>query len=293
MYQMAYMHDWEYTYTGHETGYPYLALSYHDQSEKVLCYTWEVESIADSDATTGDPGTYYTQPWEAWYVSTPGYPPPVWLPDGFHSMKFIAFDKDPLEATTQKSIQQDDRTWKSRGGEPYKYWRDEKLENHIIIYPIPSSIVWIDITGDGMLLYDSDDTTDSEVGTVIDAEASILSQEDGLAVDVFGADDNLLVVFSKSPQEITIDADESDYPAYLQKYIEYGAIEAAFKANTDGYSPSLSSFWGMRKRMAYRAIKLFTSKKTADRDYQLRTPGTPARSTRKRPRLPDSYPAQW
>lgn len=292
MYQKSYLYDWEYFLSDHAIGYPYVALSYHDQSESVLCYTWEVEQLARSNATTGDPGTYYTQPWECWYVSTPGKPPPVWLPERFHEVKFIAYDKDPLTSTTQKEIQQSDSTWKSRQGTPVKYWRDEKLENHVVIYPIPSSVTWINITGEGMLVYDSEDTTDDETGTVIDAEASILSHLDGLAVDVFGAADNLLIVYSKSPKELVEDTDSSDFPNFMQKYIEYGTLEAAFKANTDGYSSSLSNFWGQRKLIAYAAIKKYKMKRMQDRDYQLQTLGTPAIRTRRRPRLPDAYPAQ-
>jgi hypothetical protein len=293
MYQFGYIHDWEYAYTENATGYPYQALSYHDQSEQVFCYTWEVESIARSNAATGDPGTYYTQPWEAWLVGIPGKPPVIWLPEGFHNAHFIAYDRDPLRAKSFKEIQRDDRTWKARKGEPFCYYRDEKLENHIVIFPTPSDVSWVDITGDGMLLFDSDDTADDETGTVIDAEAAILSQKEGLGVDLFGPTDNLLIVYSKNPKELADDTDESQYPRFLRKYIEYDTLEAAFKANTDGYAPSIASYWETRKMMGYQAIKGYKSKRLYDRDYQLRTPGVPARRTRKRPRLPDAYPAQW
>jgi hypothetical protein len=291
MFQRAYLFDWEYAYTESDVGYPYLALAYHDQSEKVFCYTWEVESIARSNAATGDPGTYYTQPWEAWLVNIPGTPPPAWLPDGFHNALFIAYDRDPLRAQTFKEIQRDDRTWKARKGEPFFYYRDEKLENHIVIFPTPSDVAWVDIEGEGMLLFDSDDETDTETGTVIDAEAAISSEIDGVGVDVFDPEDNLLIVYSKNPIELVDDVDESQYSRFLRKYLEYDTLEAAFKANTDGYAPSLADFWGMRKQIGYRAIKMYKTKRLYDRDYQLRTPGAPARRTKKRPRLPDSYPA--
>jgi hypothetical protein len=64
-------------------------------------------------------------------------------------------------------------------------------------------------------------------------------------------------------------------------------------ANTDGRIPSLSEYWGWRKELAYKIVKMFRWKKLVDRDYRLQTKGVPARGVRRRPKLPDTYPAMY
>ena len=149
------------------------------------------------------------------------------------------------------------------------------------------------IIGEGMIVHDGDDTADDETGTVIDAESSYLTSKEGLAVDLYDADDNLTIVYSKSPTELQDSDDESMYPRFLRKYIEYETLEMAFKANTDGYAPSLAEYWEMRKMAGMMAIEKYKNKRTYDRDFQLKTKGIPDRNVRRRPRLPDAYPDVW
>ena len=89
-------------------------------------------------------------------------------------------------------------------------------------------------------------------------------------------------------------SDESEFPRFIQKYIEYGTLERAYSANTDGKIESLGDYWALRRKMGLEAIKRFKGKRKTDRDYRLITKGEPTgRRHRKEPRLPDTYPAVY
>ena len=100
----------------------------------------------------------------------------------------------------------------------------------------------------------------------------------------------MLAVFQKRPTDITATTDESDFQEFIQKYLEYGVLEKAYEANTDGRIKSLAEYWGWRKMLGLKAIKYFKSKRLVDRDYCLTTKGGSPRSDKKLPRLPSEYP---
>lgn len=304
-FKKSYLYDWEWPYTNVGEGYVYQALNYYQQAEEVTCFLWEPEHIAGANSDTTDSGTYYTHPWEAFIVNTPGQIPPLWAPNKFSEVVYLAWDKKPIEPITKKRMQGDDSSWRTRSGEVQYYRRDEKLENFIRLYPIPSTIDWQDITpsdsedqeyvqnGYGMALYSSEDTDSSDYGVIVSGTGNVLNQDEGVPDAVYTADDNLLMVFSKTPKDLDGDEDESDLPVYLRKYVEYGVLERAYSANTDGKIESLKNYWGYRKELAFNVIKIFNGKKRVDRDYRLATKDVPARAVRRTPRLPDAYPAMW
>lgn len=201
---------------------------------------------------------------------TPEDVTPLHATKGFHKMIFIAYDREPLEPTTKKEITKDDPSWRTRTSGISYYYRDENLSDFIMPYPIPTVTEWQD-TAEG----EADPDTSQYGSTTLDI------------------DYNLLMVFEKEPTELSAGTDESDFAGFLQKYLEYGVLSRAYAANTDGKIESLSDYWNERKKLGYKAIKIFKKMRKVDRDYRLITKDTPAQSTRRHPRLPDEYPAVW
>lgn len=149
------------------------------------------------------------------------------------------------------------------------------------------------VSGDtkvGMLLFTDDDTTDRQTGTVIDSTDYLFNKDTGISLDTITAADNALFIFEKNPTDLSGGTDESDFPPYLRKYIEYATLERAYAVDNDGQIASLRDYWAMRKTIGLKAIKLFMGLRKADRNYRMTTKGTPGFRTRREPRLPDSYP---
>ncbi len=143
----------------------------------------------------------------------------------------------------------------------------------------------------GSVVYVSGDTTESGFGIITGRTGSLFSEETGLLVDVVEADDNLLLIYEVMPTDIASDNDESDWPEFLQKYIEHGVLARAYRVNSDGKIKSLSEYWDYRYSVGLEAIKRFMSKAKEDRDYRLSTRTTPTHRSRRLPRLPSGYPA--
>ena len=265
-FQHSYTHDWEWAFTSHSSGAVWLALPYYDSGDVAYTHAWEPQSLVGGSGITVE-GDRCTHPWEAWATATPSDPPPIPAPSGWDKSMLVAYDRKPVDPSTKKEITGNDPSWRTRAGEPQKYWRDDKTDSFLFLDALPS-ITWQDATsGEG------DADTDAGASSGIDV------------------DGNLLFIFLKQPTALTTGTDESDFVAFMQKYLELGVISRAYKANTDGQVMSLAEYWDARKQAAVKAAKLFLVMSKTDRDYCLTTKGPPARSTVRHPRLPDAYPA--
>lgn len=364
-FDAAYLQDWEWPLLT-STQANYQALRYHEQADTAYCYRWEPQAVWGLvDATAPDEGIHVTQPWEAWMGETPGECVPLQYPRGFHNAKWVAYDKEPIEFITLKSIQQDDPSWVGRMGSPFAYWRPDKNDDYFCLYPIPSDVPWEEdaetpadpdwiyactweddtayITGStgaftrenaddglqyiftwedeyatdssddevysrGMWLFEGDysppafgigaiihaaNTIEtSETGTIADIEDLLAGSGDsGIVTDTVEVEDNVLFVFSRVPAALADNVDESDYPAYMQKYVEYGALAQLYAADTDGQIQSLRDYWQLRYDTGEKILQRYKSARSQDRDYRLMTHGEPTQRTRRQPRLPDTYPA--
>lgn len=244
---------------------------------------------ASSTISAPDGERRFTFPWEGFVAGTPGALVPIWFPDNFEEMRYIAWNEEPLTYRDKKEVMSEDSTYRAHGGKPQSYWRDDDLENVFYIYPLPSSPVWDDQVDEGQALFREDDTVNQETGVVVDRSGGLTTQGTGIATDLLDAADNIFMIYKAAPQDIEDVTDESDFPAYLRKYIEYGVLERAYSANTDGKIESLRDYWAYRKQVGLKLIEKFKGKKTVDRDFRLTTPRTFGRRTRKQPPLPDGY----
>ena len=101
---------------------------------------------------------------------------------------------------------------------------------------------------------------------------------------------NLTVFFTHRAVDVSDPEDSSILPDYMQKYVEYGVIARAYKANTDGRIQSLSEYWTLRRNAGLVAMKRYMSKRSVDRDYRLETGRMNSAAKSRRPQLPDEYP---
>ena len=143
----------------------------------------------------------------------------------------------------------------------------------------------------GIALWDSDADESSDFGVIIDETGSAVGSDIGAGTDIIDPEGQLLLISKKRTNDLVSEDDESLLPSYIQKYVEYATLEMAYRANTDGRIPTLAEYWGYRKDIGIKIIQLFRNKRRMDRVYTFRTHDIPTRNIRRRPRLPDAYPA--
>jgi len=103
-------------------------------------------------------------------------------------------------------------------------------------------------------------------------------------------DDNLLVIFDKNTTDLADTTDESVFPKYFHKFIEYGVVSRAYGANTDGRIRTLSDYWALRKDVGIKTMKRFLARRRIDRNYRLQPAWPKPIRSRSHPRLPSEYP---
>ena len=286
IYHCAYMHDWEWRHLPSNVTEFYQCLRRHDES--VFCHSWEPQEVTNIDSDTTDIGCHFTQPWEAFMGLEPGEEVRMKFPKNLRSLKFIAYDEEPIFSTTRKLVQSSDSSYVSTSGTPIAYFEHESMDKSYVLYPRPGT-AWADeVGGDGVAFYVEDDTEDESVGTIAIRTGSSESGNVGASVDVVGLQNNVLLIYDVNPTDIGSVSDESDFPEFLLKYIRYGVISRAYDANTDGRIPSLARMWAARYEIGVTVVKRYMLKKANDRDYRLMT--SPTRGRRRLPRLPDTYP---
>lgn len=265
-FETSYCYDWEWGYSDTADG-EVLQWGYFDDPEAVAyTYLWEAQFLQALTPDVPASGEMWVHPWEAWYCDTPAEPPPIPAPDGFHEAIGVYWDKDPIRALTRREVM-DDPTWRTRGGDAMAYYRDSKLSDFLILHPMPDVVEWADA-----------------YGAQTDPDTAEYSED---ALDVDG---NLVVFYKPRATDLDEGSDESLLPEYLQRYVEYGVIARAYKANTDGRIASLGEYWTLRRNAGLTAIKRFITKRLADRDYRLETGRMNSAARSRRPRLPDEYP---
>lgn len=287
-FQFCYQHDWEWRHLPEGQSQFYQCLQHHDDG--VFCYRWETQQVTGISPDVSDYGVHFTQPWEAYMGETPGELVRQRFPRDFNSMRYIAYDEEPIAALTKKQVQSTDPSYFRTEGEPIGYFPYDEADNSYVLYPRPSASFYSDVEGEGMVLHAEGDTEDSASGTIA-VRTYTSDVGSGVALDLVETQQNVFMVYSASPPEIKTLFDEPGYPAFLRKYIRYGVISRAYGANTDGRIRSLSDFWSVRYGLGIEFAKRFARNRRQDRDYRLTTKGLRSRRNYRHPRLPDTYPA--
>lgn len=254
---------------------------------------WDTDSSGTAAAYLEDGSGYFarvTHPWEAAMDVSVGEVVQYRFPENFGSLKFIAYDREPLELTSKKQVQSKDASYVTRDGRAFAYYPLNGVDQSYVLYPKPS-VNWVnELDGEGAVTTVTDDTEDSDEGTIA-IRSGDGDTEVGASIDVVDVDDSVFMVYSTSPSKVFGAADEPDYPDYLRKYLRYAVAARAYGANTDGRIKSLADYWTMRYELGISFIKRFMRLRRQDRDYRLTTKGAMPRRATMRPRLPDGYPA--
>lgn len=138
VYDVSYMHDWEWRHLPEGTGRAYRCLRYSEQGGFAFCYRFESEMYFGRDNNIADEGTHFTHPWEG-MMCTPGEAIRFKFPSDFHSTIYIAYDRKPLDFEQKKYIQMADQSYVNTDGEPYCYYREDDLDNEFVLYPRPQA----------------------------------------------------------------------------------------------------------------------------------------------------------
>jgi hypothetical protein len=286
LYHYAYMFDWEYGYLPSKWSQFYQCLIQHDQH--VICHRWEAQAITGIDSAVSEYGVNFTQTWEA-YMKIAGHEIKMRFPQNFNHVKYIAYDEEPIVATTKKKVQTSDPSFITRQGRTFAYYPYDEMDNSYVLYPRPSVSFANDVSGEGVAFYAAGDTESDTTGIIAVRDDSTPSASFGASVDIIGTVDQVFLVYDVSPNDVVDFDDQPDFPEFVRKYLRYGTVARAYGANTDGRIPSLSDYWQTRFDVGIRFVKKYVRNRRQDRDYRLMTK-TPRR-VRRRPRLPDGYPA--
>jgi len=289
-FQYSYQYDWEWRNLPEDQSQFYQCLSQHD--EGVFCHRWETQQKTGITPDVADYGVHFTQPWEAHMSQVPGDLIKMRFPRNFNTMKFIAYDQEPIYAMSKKQVQSTDPSYITKEGEPIGYYPYDEADNSYILYPRPSVSFVNEIDGDGMALYADGDTEDVTTGAIaVRTGSTDVSTETGIPLDIVDTVNSVFMVYDVSPADVATVSDEPEYPDFLRKYIRFGVVSRAYGANTDGRIRSLADYWEMRYALGIQFGKRFVRNRRQDRDYRLTTKGAVSRRQYRHPRLPDGYPA--
>lgn len=290
VYHFSYMHGWEYEHLPSKYSMFYHCLTQHDDT--VICHRWEAQHNAGIDADVTDYGVHWTQPWEAFMGQTPGEVVVMEFPKNLRSLRYIAYDEEPLTAISRKAVTRADASYITTSGEPIGYYEVDDTDSGYVLYPKPSVSFVDEADGnDGPAWYIEDDTEDVTTGTIGVRIGSTDTDLMGVPYDITDTTSNVFMVYDVEPTELTQAHDDGDYPEFLKKYIRYGVVSRAYGANTDGRIGSLAEYWQMRYLMGIRNVKKYRGNIRQDRDYRLTIKGSHVGRQRRHPRLPSAYPA--
>lgn len=308
-YDWSYTHDWE---LGYLEGDRYQCLLVNQASGDVISFPWENNYYLDTN-TTGADGEAFTHSFEVHYAANVADPPGILLHAQFDKMKYIAYDCEKIEPITEKELRDRDRYYRSTTGQVTHYWRPDEYSNLIYLYPLPSSTtiqepdvtdtfategisndLFIAENGEYLIFENGDyillESQSYAIGSINSSSEAWLDETDyGLLTDHVDTEDALFTIYTAQPLDIGTTTDESEFPDFMTKYIEYATLERAYSADTDGFIPSLRDYWKLRKEIGLKALAKFQRLSFSDRDYRLGGSLQPTSS--KRLRLPEGYPA--
>ena len=290
LYHFSYQFDWEYGYLPSKWSQFYQCLIQHDFS--VISHRWEAQAITSIDDSVTGYGINFIQPWEAYMgPSVPGHEVKMRFPQNFNHVKFMAYDEEPIVASTKKRIQNSDIGYLTRVGRTFAYYPYDETDNSYVLYPRPTVSFADDVAGEGIAFYEAGDTESDTTGIIAVRDDSTPSASFGASVDIVGTVDQVFLIYDVSPNDVANFDDEPDFPEFIRKYIRYGAAARAYSSNTDGRIPSLGEYWQTRYDVGIRFVRRYVRNRRQDRDYRLTTKAVGARRSRRTPRLPSGYPA--
>ena len=138
--QFSYMHDWEREFIPTEyQDTAYRCLRYSEQGGFAYCSQFEAELYHGGTGENSEEGMAFTHPWEA-FMEAPNIPAILKFPTDFHSMLYIAYDRQPISYSDLGSILERDASYVNTGGRPISYYRVDNLDSEFVLYPMPTAV---------------------------------------------------------------------------------------------------------------------------------------------------------
>jgi hypothetical protein len=287
LYHYVYMYDWEYGYMPTKWSQFYRCLLQH--GEHVICHRWEAQALAGVDSSVSEYGANFIQPWEA-YMLAPGHEVKMRWPQNFNTTRYIAYDEEPISATTKKAVQSSDPSFVTRTGNTFSYYPYDDSDNSYVLYPRPTVSFANDISGEGIAFYEAGDTENDTTGIIAVRDDSTPSESFGASVDIIGTVDQVFLVYEVDPNDVDSADDEPDFPPFMTKYLRFGTAARLFSSNTDGKDQLLADYWRVRYDLGVKFTRQYVRNRREDRTYALMTHDVISRRSRRVPRLPDGYP---
>jgi hypothetical protein len=279
LYSWAYQHDCEADYIEGDT-YKLQAFDCISQAGLIATYPWEA-AYDYTNQETPDSGYRITQAWESVY-GAPADPVRIALNAQLDSIVYLAWDEEALDPIDERMLAQEDGWYRTTSGTPRNYYRPDREQNEVVLYPRPSSVTW-----------DDDLTYDDDGEIVIFTEDAIDTSDVGLSTDIIDTDGQCFMIYKAVPTSVESVSDEIDWcPPFVLAAVRAATLERAYGANTDGFVPSLRDYWKMRKDTAIKALLLYKYARLSDRDIRLGG-GAERPQRMARPRMPDGYPRVW
>jgi hypothetical protein len=146
--------------------------------------------------------------------------------------------------------------------------------------------------GGAILLFIDGDTYIGTAGQPLRRDYTYSNADSGAVIETIEDSNNITLVFVIKPRDVDDVSDESAFPEYLQKYIEYDVISRLYGANTDGRIKTLAEYWRYRAEIGVKMIRDYLLIRAQDRDYQM-CPATGIKRQNRHPRLPSTYPLTY
>ena len=253
----------------------------------------ESEFGATVEGGTTDDGYRHTLWWEPGQVVT-AEPMRIRLDRQFHRAKLVAYDGVMLDGLTETEVAEH-HYYKTETGTPIYYYRPDDFSNDVIMYPRPAGPTFNEPGDRDDNHYAASEDWEIDdyylVGPAYRPEYMHEQEPDGIygthgwewndhMTEVrFGPDDarvlervndvsedidtddyfNIIYEFVPNdvPEEDAAWGEFLPYPEWAVKYLEYGTLERAYGADTDGFIPSLRDYWGVRYQVGIKVLERF------------------------------------
>jgi hypothetical protein len=143
--QYSHMHDWEWQHIPSEyQDNAYRCMRYSEQGGFCYSYQFEAEIYHGGTGENSEEGMAYTHPWES-FMEAPNIPARLRFPSDFHSMLYIAYDREPVSYSELGPIQNRDQSYVNTSGRPICYYRVDNLDSEFVLYPQPTAVFVDDV----------------------------------------------------------------------------------------------------------------------------------------------------
>jgi len=288
--QMTYTYRWEDEFSGSPSNFLYSFIDDHTYTQP-----WEPISLRPITPTI-DGGITSTQSWESFYAEIQNRLV-HYFPSDYITYSFVAYDEKPIDSQDRKKLDSGNEQFMTKTGVYPILYVDDYSSGIFYLYPKVTSVYGgKEIDSDyGIIGYDEDGNInpDSDYGVIIYSSSDNLNSNYGVVADYNLPANNLTLIYSRIPNKVSEDIDESQLPSWCHKYIEYSVLERLFRMETDIQNLMLSKHFGDRYQAGLRLVEEYKSNCRTMRVYRLEQENHKTNYRKRLADLPSHYPSYW